>query len=192
MGVRRVRDCCYGLAEGGRQVREMHCHGNGPGGDQSCVGRDIVPDKGKQFGFGIRSCEETNLNKGKWPDRDVMLLSVVQFGGQGVEEVWVMLRAQVLQLDCLGLNHLALSLSVTLGKKAGNSVSVPVLSLSVTLGKWLPNSLSILSLFLSVTLGKRLVIVLTFLLCGSCQSQRHPHSSVPHQTHLPIPLCSLA
>lgn len=78
------------------------------------------------------------------------------------------------------------------GQEAGNSVSVPVLSLSVTLGKWLPNSLSLLSLSLSVTLGKRLVIVLTFLLCGSCQSQRHPHSSVPHQTHLPIPLCSLA
>lgn len=30
MGGHRVRDSCYGLAEGGRRVREMHCHGNGP------------------------------------------------------------------------------------------------------------------------------------------------------------------
>lgn len=65
MGVHRVRDSCYGLAEGGRQVRKMHCHSNGTGGDQACVGRDIVPNEEKKFGFGIRSCEEANLNKGR-------------------------------------------------------------------------------------------------------------------------------
>lgn len=74
-------------------------------GDQYCVGRDIVPNKGKQFGFGIRSCKEANLNKRRWPDRDAILLSVAQFECQGMKEVWVMLRAQALQLDCLGLNH---------------------------------------------------------------------------------------
>lgn len=173
MGVRRVRDRCYGLAEVGRQVREMHCHGNGLGGDQSCVGRDIVPDKGKQFGFGIRSCEETNPNKGRWPDRDAMLLSMVQFGGSGCRGSMSNVKSTGSPVRLLRSQPLGTVSISDPGQEAGNSVSVPVLSLSVTL-------------------GKRLVIVLTFLLCGSCQSQRHPHSSVPHQTHLPIPLCSLA
>lgn len=87
-------------------------------GDQSCAGRDIVPDEGKQFGFGIRSCKEANLDKGRWPDRDAMLLSVAQFEGQGVEEVCMSnVKSTGSPVRLLRSQPLALSLSVTLGKR---------------------------------------------------------------------------
>lgn len=59
MGVHRAMDSYYRLAEGVKQVKWMHCHGNRWVRTNPAMGRrDSVPDDGKQFGFGTGSCEE--------------------------------------------------------------------------------------------------------------------------------------